>query len=178
MRPHLPRARRESGQAVAEGCHLPPRDNCVGKVLAIRAAFESGLSEGRRRYEGRGGWRVIWINSLAGVGMQARLWLHGRRGAPCDRLLEADVDAATRGVFERLFGLVADVIARETVKGGRERERVVKVRAQVCQGVRVGVRVRVRVRVTQNGTLGWRRLSEVTALPLSPSHILVMPKVV
>ena len=23
----------------------------------------------------------------AGEGMQARLWLHGRRGAPCDRLL-------------------------------------------------------------------------------------------
>ena len=56
----------------------------------------------------------------AGEGMQARLWLHGRRGAPCDRLLEDDVDAAARGVVERLFGLVAEVIEPETVKRGTE----------------------------------------------------------
>ena len=35
-----------------------------------------------------------------------------------DRLLGADADAAARGVFERLFGLVAEVIVRETVKRG------------------------------------------------------------
>ena len=45
--------------------------------------------------------------------------MHGRRGAPCDRLLEDDVDAA-HGVFERLFGLVAEVIEPETVKRGTE----------------------------------------------------------
>ena len=50
-----------------------------------------------------------------------------------DRLLEDDVDAAARGVFERLFGVVAEVIAMETVKRGTER--VDKVREQVCQGV-------------------------------------------
>ena len=52
--------------------------------------------------------------------MQARLWLHGRRGAPCDRLLEDDVDAAAHGVFERLFGLSAEVNELETVKRGTE----------------------------------------------------------
>ena len=59
----------------------------------------------------------------AGEGMQARLWLHGRRGAPCDRLLEDDVDAAAHGVFERLFGLFAEVnelATLETVKRGTE----------------------------------------------------------
>ena len=56
------------------------------------------------------------------VEMQVRLWLHGRRGAPCGRLLEADddVDAAARGVCERLFGLVAEGSVLETVK--REHE--------------------------------------------------------
>ena len=72
----------------------------------------------------------VLINSLslplAGAGAvrgdaQARLWLHGRRGAPCDRLLEDDVDAAARGVFERLYGLVAKAILLETVKRGTER---------------------------------------------------------
>ena len=52
--------------------------------------------------------------------MQARLWWHGRRGAPCDRLLEDDVDAAAHGVFERLFGLVTEIIELETVKRGTE----------------------------------------------------------
>ena len=37
-----------------------------------------------------------------------------------DRLLEADADAAARGVVERLFGLVAEVIVPETVKRGTE----------------------------------------------------------
>ena len=37
-----------------------------------------------------------------------------------DRLLEADADAAARGVVERLFGLVAEVIEPETVKRGTE----------------------------------------------------------
>ena len=42
-----------------------------------------------------------------------------------DRLLEADADAAARGVFERLFGLVAeahdsDAAVLETVKRGTE----------------------------------------------------------
>ena len=51
-----------------------------------------------------------------------RLWLHGWRGAPCGRLLESDddVDAAARGVCERLFGLVAEGSVLETVK--REHE--------------------------------------------------------
>ena len=67
------------------------------------------------------------------VEMQVRLWLHGRRGAPCGRLLESDddVDAAARGVFERLYGLVAKAILLETVK--RATERVDMVRDQVCQ---------------------------------------------
>ena len=59
----------------------------------------------------------------AGEGMQARLWLHGRRGAPCDRLLEDDVDAAAHGDFERLSGLFARVHQpeiHETVKRGTE----------------------------------------------------------
>ena len=34
----------------------------------------------------------------------------------CARLLESDVDAAARGVFECLFGLVSEAIASETVK--------------------------------------------------------------
>ena len=49
--------------------------------------------------------------------------MHGRRGAPCDRLLEDDVDAAAHGVFERLFGLFAEVnelATLETVKRGTE----------------------------------------------------------
>ena len=35
-----------------------------------------------------------------------------------DRLLEDDADAAARGVFERLFVVVAEVIVQETVKRG------------------------------------------------------------
>ena len=35
-----------------------------------------------------------------------------------DRLLEDEVDAAARGVFERLFVVVAEVIVQETVKRG------------------------------------------------------------
>ena len=52
--------------------------------------------------------------------------------AHSDRLLADDANAAGRGVFERLFGLVAEVIVLETVKRGTER--VDKVREQVCQG--------------------------------------------
>ena len=35
-----------------------------------------------------------------------------------DRLLEADADAAARGVFERLYVVFAEVIVPETVKRG------------------------------------------------------------
>ena len=48
-----------------------------------------------------------------------------RQGCGCmagmahrDRLLEDDVDAAARGVFERLYVVVAEVIVPETVKRG------------------------------------------------------------
>ena len=39
----------------------------------------------------------------------------------CDHLLEDDVDAAARGVFERLFGLVAEAILLETVNEEQEK---------------------------------------------------------
>ena len=89
----------------------------MGKVLATRAAFESGMSAARGEAVGGLYGLTRWP-----VEMQVRLWLHGRRGAPCGRLLEADddVDAAARGVCERLFGLVAEGSVLETVK--REHE--------------------------------------------------------
>ena len=100
-----------------------PRENHVGKVLATRAAFESGMSAARgEAVGGLYGLKFAGWCGDAGEGMQARLWWHGRRGAPCGRLLEADddVDAAARGVCERLFGLVAEGSVLETVK--REHE--------------------------------------------------------
>ena len=51
--------------------------------------------------------RAVWARAGGGV-------------AHRDRLLEADADAAARGVVERLFGLVAEVIEPETVKRGTE----------------------------------------------------------
>ena len=90
-----------------------------------------------------------------------------------DRLLEDDADAAARRVFERLFVLVAEVIAVETVKRGteRERERVDKVREQVSQGA-----------LTERQTLGsWfeRRAAYSSncsfELPLRPSARAAAP---
>ncbi len=90
-------------------------------MLATRAAFESGMSAARgEAVGGLYGLKFAGWCGDAGEGMQARLWLHGRRGAPCDRLLEDDADAAARGVLERLFVLVAEAIVPETVKGGTE----------------------------------------------------------
>ena len=93
-------------------------------MLATRAAFESGMSAARgEAVGGLYGLKFAGWCGDAGEGMQARLWLHGRRGAPCDRLLEDDVDAAAHGVFERLFGLFArvnELATLETVKRGTE----------------------------------------------------------
>ena len=90
-------------------------------MLATRAAFESGMSAARgEAVGGLYGLKFAGWCGDAGEGMQARLWLHGRRDAPCDRLLEDDVDAAAHRVFERLFGLFAEVNELETVKRGTE----------------------------------------------------------
>ena len=69
------------------------------------------MSEAR----GEAGWRFIGLTHWLVWGC--------RRGcdrmagvAHRDRLLEDDVDAAARCVFERLFGLVAEDIVGDTVK--------------------------------------------------------------
>ena len=73
-----------------------------------------------------------------------------------DRLLAAGVDAAARGVFERLFGLVAEVIVTETVKRGTEREWIGE-RASVSRGAD-----------TKANTTGWRRTAASAEAPLTP----------
>ena len=65
------------------------------------------------------------------------------------------MDAAARGVVERLFGLVAEVIEPETVKRGTEGEGE---RASVSRGAD-----------KRANTMGWRALERGHVAPIEPT---------
>ena len=134
-----------------------PREN-VGKVLATT----------ERRL------RAVWARRGASRVAGYTRWLVWgcRRGCDCmagvahrDSLLENDADAAARGVYERLFGLVAEAIATETVKQGTQSV------DQVRQRVRASVPRALTQKSEQTGAVSRGRLTQAIAassFPLGP----------
>ena len=90
----------------------------MGEVAVLEAVFEGALRAGGGMGEVMGEARVGSLVGDAGEAVVGELGAPGASGggvAHRGRLLENDEDAAARGVYDRLFGLVGKAVFPQTV---------------------------------------------------------------